>query len=99
MKKISGKLIVFFVATCFFLTLCGSIQAAEGQKININTAGKEELIKLKMIGPQKAEAIISYRETVGSFENPEDIMNVTGIGEATYEINKDLIAVTPPIAG
>ncbi len=96
MKKISKKLIVFFVAICFSLTLCGSIQADEGQKININTAGKEELMQLQKIGPQKAEAIISYRETVGSFENPEDIMNVTGIGETTYEINKDLIAVTPP---
>ena len=99
MKKISSKLIVFFVALCFSLTLCGSIQADDGQKININTAGKEELMQLQKIGPQKAEAIISYRETVGPFENPEDIMDVTGIGEATYEINKDLIAVTPPISG
>ena len=99
MKKISSKLIFLFVALCFSITLCGSIQAEESQKVNINTAAKEELMQLQKIGPQKAEAIIEYRETVGLFENPEDIVNVTGIGEATYEINKDLIAVTPPIAG
>lgn len=95
MKKISSKIIIFFVALCFSLTLCGPIQADEGRKININTAAKEELMQLQKIGPQKAEAIIHYRETVGSFENPEDIVNVSGIGKATYEINKDLIAVTP----
>lgn len=96
MKKISSKLIIFFVVLCFSISLCGSIQAEEGQKIDLNTAGKEELMQLQKIGPQKAEAIIKYRETIGLFENPEDIVNVTGIGEATYEINKDLIAVTPP---
>jgi len=98
MKKFSSKLIIFFVALCFSLTLCGSIKAAEGQKININTASKEELIELQKIGPQKAEAIINYRENVGSFQKPEDIMNVSGIGEATYEINKDIIVVNPPIS-
>jgi competence ComEA-like helix-hairpin-helix protein len=96
MKKISSKLIIFFVALCFSITLCASIQAEEGMKIDLNNAGKEELMQLQKVGPQKAEAIIEYRETIGLFENPEDIMNVTGIGEATYEINKDLIAVTPP---
>jgi competence protein ComEA len=98
MKKISIKLIIIFVVFCFSLPLCGSIQADEGQKININTAGKEELMQLQKIGPQKAEAIIEYRETVGSFESPEDIVNVTGIGKATYEINKDLIAVSVPVS-
>jgi competence protein ComEA len=96
MKKISSKLIIFFVVFCFSLTLCGSIQADEGNKININTAGKEELMQLQKIGSQKAEAIIEYRETIGLFEKPEDIVNVTGIGKATYDINKDLIAVTTP---
>jgi competence protein ComEA len=96
MKKILSKLIIFFVVFCFSLTLCGSIQADEGKKININTANKEELMQLQKIGAQKAEAIIDYRETIGLFEKPEDIVNVTGIGKATYEINKDLIAVTTP---
>jgi len=77
------------------MTLCGAVQAEETLKIDINAAGKEELMQLQKIGPQKAEAIMEYRETIGPFENPEDIMNVAGIGQATYEINKDSITVTP----
>jgi competence protein ComEA len=96
MKKNFSRLIILFVVLCFSLPFCGSVQADEGQKININTAAKEELMQLQKVGPQKAEAIIEYRETVGLFDNPEDIMNVTGIGKATYEINKDLIAVSNP---
>ena len=98
MKKNYSKLIIFFVVLCFSLTLSGQIQADEGRKININTAGKEELMELQKVGPHKAEAIIQYRENIGSFEKPEDIMNVSGIGQATYEINKDLITVNAPIS-
>ena|GEM_PF-5766809 len=67
--------------------------APPGQKalININTASSSELQALKGIGPVKAEAIIAYRETNGKFENPEDIINVKGIGAKTLENIIDLI--------
>lgn len=61
--------------------------------VNINTAGVDELDGLPGIGPAKAEAIIDYRESVGLFQNKEDIKNVSGIGDATYEDIKDLITV------
>lgn len=96
MKKIATKMFILFIALCFSFTLCASIQAVESKKININTAEKEELMQLQKIGPQKADSIIEYREKNGFFQKAEDIMNVTGIGKATYELNKDLISVSTP---
>ena len=67
-------------------------------KININTASKEELMQLEGVGSAIAERIVEYREANGPFVAPEDIMNVKGIGESTYEKNKDRIAVEQPKA-
>lgn len=60
-------------------------------KININEAGIEQLIELPGIGEVKAKDIIQYRETYGYFDRIEDILNVSGIGEATFNQFKDLI--------
>ncbi len=67
-------------------------QVAVG-KININTAPEEELVKLKRVGPVIAGRIIEYRETHGPFQRPEDIRKVNGIGQKTWEDNKNVIAV------
>ena len=63
------------------------------QKININTAGREELMTLKGIGAARAEAIITYREEHGAFSRIEDIMNVEGIKEKAFaKIRDDIVA-------
>ncbi|MEA3398672.1 MAG: lamin tail domain-containing protein [Patescibacteria group bacterium] len=59
--------------------------------ININAAEINELDALPGIGEIKAQAIIDYRETNGSFSSIEDIINVSGIGDVTYENIKNLI--------
>ena len=61
-------------------------------KININTASKEELESLPSIGSSKANSIIEYREK-NKFESIEDIKNVTGIGDSLFEKIKDSIEV------
>ena len=61
--------------------------------ININTANKEQLMKISGVGKTKAEAIISYREKNGDFKKKEDITKVKGIGKATFEKIKDKIEV------
>lgn len=61
--------------------------------VNINTATLEELDTLPGIGPTTAQKIIDYREENGPFSIIEDIMNVSGIGPATFEDLKDLISV------
>lgn len=60
--------------------------------ININIATKEELMTLSGIGETKALAIISYREKT-PFTSIEDIKNVSGIGDSTYNEIKDHITV------
>lgn len=62
-------------------------------KININTATSEQLQTLSGIGEARAVAIIEYRNTYGAFSSIEDIINVNGIGEKTYEKIKDYITV------
>jgi competence protein ComEA len=62
--------------------------------IDVNTANAMELQLLKGIGTTKADAIVKYRETNGSFSKKEDIMNVPGIGPATYEKIKDRLQIT-----
>ena len=66
---------------------------ASGEMVNINTADVEGLKKLKGIGPAMAQRIIDYREANGSFQTPEDIMQVKGIGKAKYAKLKEQIAI------
>ena len=63
--------------------------------VDINKAEKEALMTLNGIGNSKAENILSYREENGLFETIEEIKNVSGIGEATFENLKDSITVKP----
>ncbi len=65
----------------------------EAGKVNINTADLSTLMTLSGVGKAKAEAIISYRETNGSFEAIEDIKKVSGIKDGVFESIKDEIAV------
>ena len=62
-------------------------------KVNLNLAGSATLQTIPGIGPSKAERIIDYRNTNGRFRKIEDIMNITGIGEKTFESIKDYITV------
>ncbi len=62
-------------------------------KININTASATELQLLNGIGEVKSNAIIAYRNTNGPFNSIEEILNVSGIGEKTFEKIKDYITV------
>lgn len=62
-------------------------------KVNINTADASELTTLNGIGDSKAAAIIAYREAHGGFQSIEEIMNVDGIAEGTYEKIREYITV------
>jgi len=64
-----------------------------GSKININTANETQLMELEGIGETKAKAIIQYREQNGSFKMLEDLMNVSGIGQKTFDKLKENISL------
>ena len=71
----------------------GSTSSTNGDVININTANKEQLMKISGVGKTKAEAIIAHREKNGDFKKKEDITKVRGIGKSTFEKIKDKIEV------
>ena len=70
----------------------GQSDASDG-KININTASEAELCNIPGIGATRAAAIVAYRQEKGGFSSIEDIMNVSGIKEGTYDKIKDSIKV------
>ena len=67
---------------------------ASAAPVNINSASAEEIADaLNGIGMSKAQAIVEYREAYGLFESADEIVFVRGIGDATYQDNKDDILV------
>ncbi|MBR6459435.1 MAG: helix-hairpin-helix domain-containing protein [Actinomycetaceae bacterium] len=73
----------------------GGAQVPDGSsgKININTASAAQLEELPGIGPALSQTIISWREDNGRFASPEDLLEVSGIGQAKYAKLKDLVSV------
>lgn len=67
-------------------------ETADG-RVNINTASEDELCSIPGIGSTRAAAIVAYRQENGGFRKLEDIMNVSGIKEGTYNKIKDKIKV------
>ncbi len=72
-----------------------SVSSGSGKQglININTANSAALQELPGVGPATAEKIISYRSENGKFKSIEDLKNVSGIGDKTFEKMKSKITV------
>lgn len=75
--------------------VAGASTESENQsdKININIASATELDKLPGIGPARAADIVSYREAHDGFKTIEELKNIKGIGDATFEKLKDSVTV------
>lgn len=90
MKKINRFSV--FAAIIILMACVFTPAVASGEKVNINTAGKEVLMTLKYVGEKIAERIITYRQST-PFEMPTDIMKVKGIGQKMFDANKEVIVV------
>jgi len=68
-------------------------QSTTAHTTNINTASSSELEALPGIGPVLAQRILEYRSANGPFVSIEQIKDVKGIGDHTFENIKDMITV------
>lgn len=92
-KTLLGLCKLVFVSFCLVVVFSPISALAQQGKININTASAEELDTLPNIGQVLAGRIVEYRQTHGNFNSIEEVKNVSGIGEATFQDIKDLITV------
>jgi competence protein ComEA len=58
---------------------------APSHPINLNTASVTELMQLPKVGAHTAQRIVAFRKEHGGFQRPEDLMNVKGIGEKSFQ--------------
>lgn len=71
----------------------GPAASSAAGKVNLNTATAADLQKLNGIGERKAEQIIAYREQKGGFKSIDELKEVSGIGDKTFDALKDQITV------
>jgi competence protein ComEA len=75
------------------LTVCQADEEGTPQKININRAEAWLLEALPGVGEVKAQAIIEYRTKNGLFRDINEIKQVPGFGDTSFEQIKDFITV------
>ena len=63
------------------------------EKINVNIATIEDLVKIKGIGKFLAKAIVDYRAEHGPFSKIEELLKISGIGSKKLEMIKENIFV------
>jgi len=80
--------------------LCMPLAAMSETVLNINTANSDALVEdLVGVGPQKAMAIVRYRQQHGPFKRIDDLALVDGIGAKTVEQNRSRMTVSVPRTG
>jgi len=90
---ILGILVIPFLAQAAQQAAAPPAAKSTGDKVNINSAGLDELQKLPSVGPKIAQRILDYRKQNGNFKKVEDLMKVRGIGEKVFLKMKDQLTV------
>jgi competence protein ComEA len=93
MNKVCSILAVVLTLTFLAGGVAFSAQTEQAVVVNINSADVKEIMKLPGVGKKKAEAIISYRDENGRFDNVDDLRKVDGIGKKSLERIRGLIVV------
>lgn len=62
-------------------------------RLDLNSATREELVALPGIGEALADRILAYRQTYGPFTDVSQLMDVSGIGEIKFLAIRDAICV------
>ena len=75
------------------LPLFAAPERAPQHPVNLNTSTVTELMQLPHVGAKTAERIIAFRKQHGGFLRVEELMNVKGIGEKSFNRLKPYIKV------
>lgn len=67
----------------------GTTAPANNAPKDINTATREDLMRVRGIGESLALAIVEYREREGAFQSMEGLLEVAGIGDARLKLLKE----------
>ena len=89
----NSNVIVSYNKTTTTTPISSTNQSVSVNKININTADESLLCELPGIGPKIAQRIIEYRQEHGPFKTIQEITNVSGIGDKTFQSLESLITV------
>lgn len=95
-QKVKDEMVIYVpeIGEMENVDMTASENTGEGEiMVNINTASIEELTQLNGIGEKKAQLIMEYREQNGLFMAKEDLMNITGIGEKTFDSLEPYITI------
>jgi competence protein ComEA len=71
----------------------GSTDPPPGELVNINTADQATLETLPGVGPVTAQAIMGWREENGGFRSVDELLEVSGIGDATLAKLAPLVTI------
>ena len=86
MKKLSSVVTAFAVVLALLAGSGASFAAEKAPaRVNINTASVEQLVELPGIGPALAARIVEHRQKAGAFKSVQELMNVKGIGERSFQ--------------
>jgi competence protein ComEA len=78
------------------VALAQSVEPTSAFPLNINTASAADLDQLPGIGPSLAQSIIALRDANGPFESLEELLEVPGIGQRTFDAILPFIALEGP---
>ena len=68
-------------------------EQAATERVNLNTATAEDLVRLKGIGEKTATAIVEYRDQNGPFRSVDELLQVKGIGKKKLEALRPFLTV------
>lgn len=71
----------------------GTTSTTAGGPVSLNSSDQVALEAIAGIGPVKAAAIIRFREENGPFTSLEQVMEVSGVGPATFETIRPFISL------
>ncbi len=93
-RTCAALLVIFISASlCSLLVVYADAQARNEERINLNTAPAEELMRLPGIGPTIAARIVEHREKHGPFKRTQDVLIVRGMHTKLYRSIAHLIRV------